>query len=160
MKSSTILIYFSLEGATKYISEKVSEKLGCELLEITYKSNRTFKGFLKYFIYGFQASTKRKPPINYKPTNLSDYDTIIIGSPVWGGNFSPPIRTFFSLNPVKDKNISLFFSCGLSAENAIKKLKSFLGQNNYIAEESFKDPLNDKSEALQKKIANFMQRVR
>ena len=155
MEENAILVYFSLDGATEYIAQKVSDKLKCDLLKVTYKSARPLKGFLKYFIYGFQASTKRKPQINYRPVNLSNYDTIIIGSPVWAGSFTPPIRSFFYLNPVKDKNISLFFTCGLSAESAVKKLKIFLGYNNYIAEESFKAPLDNNDEYLQQKLDNF-----
>jgi hypothetical protein len=33
------------------------------------------------------------------PVNLSDYDRVIIATPMWAGKVPAPLRSFFALNP-------------------------------------------------------------
>jgi len=53
-----------------------------------------------------------KPELEKYTLNLSDYDRVIFGSPVWASNFAPPIRTFIEDNKEeleeKDAEIEAF----------------------------------------------------
>lgn len=48
-------------------------------------------------------------PINI---NLSDYDTIILGTPVWWYTMTPPVRSFLKNNDLTDKTIIPFATNG------------------------------------------------
>ena len=51
-----------------------------------------------------------KPELEPYDADLSAYDDIIIGFPVWAGNITPPVRNFVSENVefLKNKNIYTF----------------------------------------------------
>ncbi|WP_049945142.1 flavodoxin family protein [Butyrivibrio sp. AC2005] len=93
-----LIVYYSLEGNTEYIAEKLAENIGTELLKLIPKKSYQQKStFAKYFWGGKSAVMAEKPEL--EPYKIADdYDEIIIGFPVWAGNITPPIRTFVSEN--------------------------------------------------------------
>lgn len=98
-----LVVYFSRTGNTRILANELSRKLQCDIEEI--KTPVSYSGFWGYQRALLQATFKRKPvirPLQKDPTN---YDLVIIGSPLWGGSISAPIRSFFekygdSLNDV------------------------------------------------------------
>ncbi len=58
------------------------------------------------------------------------YDQVVLGTPLWAGNFAPPLRTFLRREgeKIKGKRLSLFVCCsGGSDKTAVKKLRDMLG---------------------------------
>lgn len=81
------------------------------------------------------------------------------GTPVWAGNFAPPIRTFLKENPdIQNKKISVFtcFSGG-GAEKAIEKMKKYIGVERLEAELILVDPKENKKVEDDEKIDAFCQ---
>lgn len=52
------------------------------------------------------------PDIKPFDINLADYDTVILGTPVWWYTFSPAIKTFLSENDLSGKIIYPFITNG------------------------------------------------
>lgn len=52
------------------------------------------------------------PAIKPFTKNISDYDTIFIGSPIWYGSYAPPVGTFLANNNLKGKTIIPFCTHG------------------------------------------------
>lgn len=48
--------------------------------------------------------------------DLSTYDLVIVGTPVWAGTMSTPIRTFLSENKDKIKQVAFFCTMGGSGD--------------------------------------------
>ena len=120
-----IIVYYSLEGNTQYIADKLSDALGAGKLRLIPEKAYADKGFAKFFCGGKSAVMAEKPAL--KPYALdADFEEIIIGFPVWAGNITPPIRTFVSENKelLKGRRISAF-ACqsGSGAEKAFGKLR-------------------------------------
>ena len=154
MKS--IIVYYSLEGNTEYAAKKIAEKTGCDLLRINPVKSYPKSGFRKFFWGGKSAVMSETPELEPYSFNAEKYDQIIIGFPVWAGNFTPPIRSFIKNNNLQNKTVSVF-ACqsGSGAEKAFQKLKNELGLNGFRAEMILIDPKSKPSAENEKKIEEF-----
>ena len=138
-----LIVYYSMEGNTHYIAEKMTEKLSADLLRLVPKKAYIDKGFAKFFWGGKSAVMAEKPELLPYFVDFSLYDEIIIGFPVWAGTITPPIRTFVfdNLEALKEKKISVYAcQAGNGAEKAMAKLKKLLGIEAFNASAVFIDP--------------------
>ena len=53
-----------------------------------------------------------RPSIKNKVTNINDYDTFIIGFPVWWYTAPTIINTFIEENDLRNKNVYVFVTSG------------------------------------------------
>ena len=92
--SNILCIYYSRTGVTRSVMTEVAESLSAERVEISDGIDRS--GTLGYFMCGMDAmrrGTRRiRPYATEKP--LSDYDMVILGTPVWAGRCSSVMRGF------------------------------------------------------------------
>lgn len=102
-----LIVYYSYTGNTKMIAERIQKKLKCDILEI--KPVVPYSTDYQTVVDEEQnnESTGKTPEIEKIEKNLSNYDEIIIGSPVWWYTIAPVIRTF-----LKENNLNL--SCKVS----------------------------------------------
>ena len=107
----TALIYYSLNGHTEFIAKKMSKQLDCTTIRL--KLQKEFSQtntFLQYFWAGKSAFFHDKPKLENKKIDLTQYDTLIIATPVWAGNISSPIRSFLSSYAIEGKQVYLVAS--------------------------------------------------
>jgi flavodoxin len=129
-----IVVYFSLEGNSKYIADKVAEFMGADTLRLQPLKDYP-KGNVSKFVWGGKSVVfGEKPKLAAYDFSAADYDVIIIGTPVWAGSFTPPIKTFIRDNDLSKKKIALY-AChaGGGAEECFKKLKQELGDCDVVA---------------------------
>lgn len=103
-----LIVYYSYTGHTKMIAESIQEKLQCDILEI--KPVKEYSKDYNQVVSEEQnnESTNKKPEIQKINKDLSKYDEIIIGSPVWWYTIAPVIRTFLLENVFTGKVIRPF----------------------------------------------------
>ena len=104
----TLLVFYSRSGRTKKVAETISDILKCDIEEIFDTKDR--KGVLGFLSAGNDAITKRFTIIKEIKKNPSLYDLVVIGTSIWAGNISTPIRTYISLNKDNFKNVAFFCS--------------------------------------------------
>ncbi len=95
-----IIVYYSLSGNTEEVVKAIAEKLDCETLKID-----TVKAMPKSFaarilVGGGQVAMNMIPEIKSIDKDLSVYDEIFIGTPIWNSKGVPAINAF-----LKDDNI-------------------------------------------------------
>jgi flavodoxin len=153
----TIIIFYSLGGYTKYISEILAKELNADLLELKTKTVYPVTGFKKYLWGGKQVIFRQKPELLNDKIDLSTYDNVLIGTPVWAGNYAAPFRTFFKQNPIKDKKVA-FFAChiGSGADRCLKRLRSELKDNHIVSHTDFVNPLMKNKEKSSKKAVSWV----
>lgn len=158
----TLIIYFSLEGNTEYAAERIAEKLSADKLKLVPTKKLATSGFSKFFWNGKSAVMAEKPELEPYNVELSSYDQIVFGFPVWAGTFTPPIRTFVSDNieSLKNKHISAF-ACqsGAGAEKAFAKLASTIGITSFEHTLILIDPLAKKSQENDLKLLTFAKKL-
>ena len=81
----TIVVYYSRKGSNKYLAEKISKSLSCEIEEIKPRLN-VFVLFLTNIHLGIR-------PMKHK---IKEYDRVILCGPIWMGKFIPPLNSFIS----------------------------------------------------------------
>lgn len=126
----TLVVYFSLEGNTDYVAGKIAERTGAGLLRLRPKKEYRDKGFSKFIWGGKSAIMAETPALEPYDVDLTSYERIIFGFPVWAGTFAPPLRTFVRENKeaLEGKRLASF-ACqsGAGAEKALKKLEELIG---------------------------------
>lgn len=154
-----LMVYYSFEGNIEYVSRIVQEELGADLLRLEPDMEPPRKGLGKFLTGGRDALMKRYPKLTESKYNLSDYDQMILASPVWAGTYTPAIGAFLRDNKFQGKRIYLIASSsGGNAEKMLLRLEDDLKGNNVVETLSLKDPLHNESIELPK-IQNFCHRI-
>ncbi len=153
----TAIIYYSMSGNTKFIAGKIAEKLGADMIRIEPVKAYPDRGAKKFIWGGKSAVMREKPKLLPYEFNAGQYDTIIIGTPVWASSFAPPIRTFIQENKhIQKKKIAAFvcFSGG-GADKAMDKMKRYIGVDTFEAELALIDPKEKIKPETDAKIEGF-----
>ena len=153
-----LIVYYSLEGNTGYAADRIAQKTGAKQLVLVPKKAYSDKGFAKFLWGGKSAIMAEKPELESYEIDLSQYDRIIFGFPVWASNFTPPIRTFVEENreALKGKRFAAF-ACqsGSGAVKALGKLEKFINETAFEQTAVFIDPKARPSEETDNKIDAF-----
>ena len=90
------------------IAESIQKKLQCDILEI--KPEKAYSRDYELVVSEEQnnSSSNKTPEIENINIDLSKYDEIIIGTPVWWYTIAPVIRTFLKQNDLSNKKIIPF----------------------------------------------------
>ena len=102
-----LIAYYSRTGNNKAIGEAIAHALSADIDEIIDKKNR--KGKLNWIRAGRDSMAEKLTEIEFQK-NPQDYDTIIIGAPIWAGKPIPPLRTYLKEVDLKGKRVA-FFIC-------------------------------------------------
>lgn len=86
------VIYFTRDGNSKRVGEKIANKLSCEIIQIT--DNMNWKGILGYLKAGYYSKANKSVDIKING-DLSNTDEFIVVTPLWAGGAAPAIRTYF-----------------------------------------------------------------
>lgn len=125
MKKS-LVVFYSRTGTTKRIAELVSKSIGCDIEEIVDLKNKS--GVIGWLKAGREGAAKKLTKIGETFKDPSEYETIIIGTPVWAGNMSSAIRTWVSLNRKDLKNVAFFVTGGAYNKNIFGDLIGACGK--------------------------------
>lgn len=148
---SILVVYFSFDGNTRFIAETISKPLNADILELKTSKQYPTEGIGKFFWGGKSVLFGEKPKLLNERVDLDRYDTIVIGTPVWAGSYTPPVKSFLWQNKIMGKRIAFFASHGGGgADKCIAKLKEALSENEFIGEIDFVDPKKNPKESSKK----------
>jgi flavodoxin len=116
MKS--LVVYYSLTGKTKLVSQVIAEALNATLVEI--EERRPIPMPFVYLSGGFAAFMNRGSKINPVDVDLKQYERIFIGSPIWAYRPAPAINSFIYKTNFEGRSIIPFFTMG--GDNSEKAL--------------------------------------
>ena len=142
-----LIVYYSFEGNTRFLAERMAETTGAESLELKPVREIQSKGFMKFIWGGKQVVSRKCPELQPLDKNPADYDLLFVGTPVWAFTYAPPLRTFFSQVELSGKKIALFCSCGGGAGKTPKRMAGALAGNELLGEICFVEPLRSGTEA-------------
>ncbi len=159
-KMKTLVLYYSLEGNTKNIAERIAAQCKGDLVELVPEKPNPSEGFGKYFWGGKSVFFKETPKLINEMPDLSLYDLIFIGSPLWAGSFSPAINTLLNTVSFKNKKVALFVChSGGSTQSTYNRFKALLSDATIVGFEGFKDPLIQDQESMDKEIALWIEEI-
>ena len=103
-----LTVYYSNGGHTKSVAENLYSVVGGDIKEIEllekYPDN----------IFEMSKIVRKQMKEGYSPKiadiDISEYDVIFVGSPIWNFSMSLPVKSFFKNNNFEEKIIIPFFT--------------------------------------------------
>ena len=126
--SKKLVAYFSASGMTRKAAEMIAEVADCDIYEITPKIAYT-KADLNWMDKKSRSSVemndkKIRPELADNTIDISGYDEIILGFPIWWYVAPTIINTFLEAHDFAGKKIVLFATSGGSGfGNTVKELQ-------------------------------------
>lgn len=159
MKS--IVIYYSLTGNTGLVARMIAERLGADTIMLKPEKEIPLKGAAKYFCGGKSVMFHEKPRLLNDSINLDGYDTLVIGTPIWAGSYTPPVNTFLSENMIRDKSVYIFatHSPGTDAEKCFTKMKVKLSRSRIKGTSGFDDVKKMSAKELDDRVRRFCKNI-
>ncbi|MDF2942543.1 MAG: Flavodoxin [Herbinix sp.] len=156
-----VVVYYSLEGNTELIANLIAKKVEADIIKLQPEKEIAKEGFKKFLWGGKSVIFKEKPKLKNGRIELDQYDTIIIGTPIWASSFTPPIDTFLSENKIVNKNIFLFAcNAGGGTAKCFAKLTDRLKGNSIKGTADFIDPSKMDLQQVKKKVQDFCETIK
>ena len=106
-----LVAYFSLTGNTRSVAEKIHTQIGGDIFEIKAKCGYPSEYRLLKEVAEYQKENDILPELT-ETINISKYDIVFLGTPVWFGTLPPPVKTFLTENKFRGKTIVPFVTHG------------------------------------------------
>ena len=106
----TLVAYWSQSGQTRRVAELVARRAAADLYEI--EVDRTYDDDMWRAWDEAQAETAsgKLPRVTSPPPDLSAYDTVLVGTGVWGMTLSNPVTSFLDAVDLAGKRVSGFWT--------------------------------------------------
>ncbi len=110
--SDILIVYYSLEGNVDFVAGKIAEETGADLCRLECVKEYPKKGLLKFYHGGKDVSFGNRPELKTEIPDLSGYDCVVIGAPVWAAKPAAPLNTYFDAADFTGKKVFIFASSG------------------------------------------------
>ena len=121
---STVFIYYSLTGNEDLVASKLSEK-GIDVRPVKLAKPMPKGFFFAMMKGGFLAGIQNRAKLDGFNADVSGYDKVVIGSPIWNGRITPAINTVLDKVDLAGKEVAFVLtSGGGSAPKAEERLKN------------------------------------
>lgn len=149
-----IIVYYSQDGNTEVIAKDIARKINAGTYRLKSKNELDNEGVSHR--RGFRAFSSKLANQDLK---LDEYDTVIIGTPVWAYKKSSAVKAFLTQNDFCGKSVYLF-AChsGDGAENCLAGMKSKFKKSTIKGAEDFVVPILNSKEQT-KKISSFCELI-
>ncbi len=103
-----LVIYYSLTGNTRSIAEMIREKTGGDVFEI--ETVKNYPADYSECIQDAKKELQRRelPALKKSPPDMSSYDLVLVGSPVWWYTVSTPVMRFLTQADFAGKKVAAF----------------------------------------------------
>jgi menaquinone-dependent protoporphyrinogen IX oxidase len=123
-----LVVYYSRSGNTARIARSIAGALEADLEPIVDRRSR--KGLRGYLRSGLDAALRRSADIEEPAHDPSKYDLVVIGTPVWSGSPSSPVRAFLARYRKDLRTVAFFCTCNRrGAERTLRALSRLTGKS-------------------------------
>lgn len=119
-----LVIYYSQTGNTEFVANEIAQRLHAEVERI--EAMNPYDGDFRQTIERCMKEREEGiiPDIQPVKSDISKYDVIFIGYPVWFGTYAPPVITFLKNTDLSGKKIVPFCTFGSGGlESSVIDLK-------------------------------------
>lgn len=121
----TCILFYSFSGVTRGVAESLAASSGADLIEV--RAKNPYSKLTAYTVGCMRARRGDADPIDRETIDVSLYDLVIIGTPVWAFRAAPPVNgAIAALSGCEGKKAVLFATCGGKAGDTIQELKKTL----------------------------------
>ncbi|WUR10994.1 flavodoxin [[Empedobacter] haloabium] len=105
-----LVVYYSRTGYTRRVAQSLAHAGAADIEELL--PLRGYAGQWGYVRAALDALLRRKPalaPLRYRP---EEYETVLVGVPVWTGRPAAPVRTFVAEYGSRCRRLAAFCTMG------------------------------------------------
>jgi flavodoxin len=122
-----LVVFFSRTGTTRMLASTLARMLSADLEEICdLTGRRGASGYLRCLLDSW-----RKQPAEIVPPGLdtAQYDLVVVGTPVWAGSVSAPVRAYLLENRSNFRHVAFFCSFGgFGSQAALDEMRALAGR--------------------------------
>ena len=111
----TLVTYFSVEGTTKQVAERLAKAIGADLFEIVPMKKYTaadIKWTNPLARCNREKIGRKDVPVADKVEDMSAYDIVFVGFPIWYGCAPNVVNSFLKDYDLSGKKIAAFATSG------------------------------------------------
>lgn len=108
--ASVLVVFHSRTGTTRRVAQAIADSLKADIGEIVDLKKRT--GLFGYLGAGRDALRRTLTPIDEPTNDPTEYDLVIVGTPVWAGRMSSPARSYLDRHNGRFGAVGFFCTCG------------------------------------------------
>ena len=150
----TAVVYYSLTGKTENIAQKIAEKTNAALYKIDTETPLP-KGALLHVAVKNQIKTKEYPALKALP-DLSEYDVVFVGAPVWWYTVATPMLSFLNQTDFANKKVVPFSTQGSNVGTYFEDFAINAKNARLLTHESFNNLSEKYNGAVDNKIAVWL----
>lgn len=125
-----LVVYFSWSGNTKTVGQYIAQKTQADVFEV--ERVKPYPDKYELCVEEAHAEIGKRPAIKGEIKNISDYDVIFIGAPVWSGTIPMPMFTFLEKYDFKGKTVIPFCTCYTSEGNSLNDIVKATAQSKHL----------------------------
>jgi hypothetical protein len=119
------IIFYSYSGITRGIAVKVQAACGGDLIEVRTRQN--YSSLTAYTLGCLRARSGESDPIDPGSIEVTGYDLIVIGTPVWAWKPAPAVNAAIgALQGCEGKPAVIFATCGAQAGDTLAVMRKAL----------------------------------
>jgi len=128
-----LVVFYSRTGVTKRAANAMADEcraagMDTAVEEIIDKRNR--RGVINWFRAGRDAMRRRLTEIEAPKLRPGDFDAVAIGTPVWGWNMTPAVRTYLQEKGGGIRKAAFFCTMGGSgAQKTFAEMEKIIGRH-------------------------------
>ena len=151
-----LVVYYSRSGNTKAVAELIARAASADL-EALVEIGVNRKGLLGYLRSGRGAMSKKKSKIEVPSKNPTDYGMVFVGSPVWGWNLAPAVRSYMAQTDFGSTPVALFCTMSSSGqEKTFAAMRDEASNATVVGEMAVGAAAIKNPQALQKKVSDWV----
>ncbi len=127
MPAKVLVAYYSRSGTTAAAAEAIAKEIGADVEKIEDKKNRS--GLLGAIRAGKDVFLNKLADIEMPQKDPSQYDLIVIGTPIWASAMSLPVKAYITRLKHKFNKVALFCTGGgFGSKKAFKDMAYLCGK--------------------------------
>jgi flavodoxin len=150
MPLKSLVVYYTRTGNAKFVADLIASQLGSDIEEIIDKKSRG--GPLGWVSAGKDSTQEKETEIAQIKLSPTNYDLVIIGTPIWAWRPTPAIRTYIKQNDLSGKKIAFFFTMDNAPKEAVERAKALIPNSTFVSHLLLAKALKNKEETEKKVI--------
>jgi len=127
-----LFLYYSNTGNGDVVAE-VFKKKGYDIRKFDTIKKLPKSFFWAMMVGGFQAGAKKKAKLLPFNQDISSYEEVVIGSPIWNGRFTPALNGLLDVLDLSTSKLSfVFYSGSGEGKKAVERLQKEFPNAPYI----------------------------
>lgn len=123
-----LVAYYSRTEVTKKLAEAIASETGADIEEIVSKVN--YSGKIGFARGGKDSLSEKIIDLEPLKFDVSDYDLVYLGVPVWAGKAANPMISYIKQNEGKFNDVKFFVTAGGSGfEGTFEQMEKYVGKS-------------------------------